>query len=270
VALVYLTAFVQESVHPGSGYLPLFRDYRTGRDWLPSLVHLNQFHESSARILCGYEEDLDLTTGTCGIEYITADSLALWKEGRIPKKWGNYRNNGVFLGWNNEKDSIPGYYRIDLDSTASPELEEFNILTFLAADAQLDPGERKDSTELDPGEKTSNSGEKTSDSEEDDSEDPDPVDFSIVLSDAGGSEYRVRLGDHQLLQPALKPEVYKSRLFWKDPESEVVVQYVAIPLSVFKNKNEQTISAGEIRSICFIFDAEKKGTVLLDQIGFTK
>jgi dienelactone hydrolase len=99
VALVYLTAFVMESCDPGSGYLSLFKDYRYGRHWLPDLVHLNQFHESSATIFCEYEEDLDLLSGTYGVDSISASGLALWKEGRIPKKWGDLRNNGVFLGW---------------------------------------------------------------------------------------------------------------------------------------------------------------------------
>jgi Cutinase len=287
VALVYLTAFVLESLEPGSGYLSLFKDYRSGRDWLPDLVHLSQFHESSARILCDYEEDLDLLTGSWGIDSICADSMALWKEGRIPKKWGNQRNNGVFLGWNNEKDSLPGYYRIVLNTDAfeaAEDLDDFRYLSFLAADAQIDPGERTDSTDLDADEdeekaadgntdeKANGAADELAEDEEEpgEEEDPVPVDFSIVLSDTLGREYPVKLGDYHVLQPALKPMVFKSRLFWEDPESEVVLQYVAIPLEAFKNKEVRAISAGAIRSISFVFDAEKKGTVLLDQIGFSR
>ncbi|MCK4880713.1 MAG: hypothetical protein KAS82_08640, partial [Bacteroidales bacterium] len=275
VALVYLTAFVLESCNPGIGYLPLFKDYRSGRSWLPDIVHLNQFHESSATILCEYEEDLDLTTGSCGVDSIAASGLALWKEGRIPKKWGDYRNNGVFLGWNNDHDSIPGYYRIFLDSSIAGELEGSLALTFLAADAQIDPGKRQDDStrESDDTEKESDDTKKESDdtekdSEEEDSDDQVPVDFSIVLTDTSGIEYSVRLGDYQKLQPAIKPEVFKSRLFWDDPESEVIMQYVSIPLEKIRNSEDNPISAGAICSICFIFDAEKKGTLLLDQVGF--
>jgi len=257
VALVYLTAFVLENVQAESGYLPLFKDYRTGRDWLPDLVHLNQFHESSASILCAYEEDLDLYTGTCGIDSIRASGLALWKEGRIPKKWGDYRNNAVFLGWNNEEDSIPGYYQIFLDTSEIAELKGSLALTFLAADAQMDPGERIEDADVDP-------------EKEDAMEDAEPIDFSIVLSDKAGVAYTVRLGDYLKLQPAIKPEVFKSRLFWNDPESEVILQYVSIPLEGIRNEEDRAILPGAISSITFVFDAEKKGTVLLDQLGFAR
>jgi hypothetical protein len=257
VALVYLTAFVLENVQAESGYLPLFKDYRSGRDWLPDLVLLNQFHESSASILCAYEEDLDLHTGTCGIDSIRASGLALWKEGRIPKKWGDYRNNAVFLGWNNEEDSIPGYYQIFLDTFEIAELEGSLALTFLAADAQMDPGERIEDADVDP-------------EKEDAMEDAEPIDFSIVLSDKAGVAYTVRLGDYLKLQPAIKPEVFKSRLFWNDPESEVILQYVSIPLEGIRNEEDRAILPGAISSITFVFDAEEKGTVLLDQLGFSR
>ncbi len=303
VALVYLTAFVLESVHPGSGYLPLFKDYRTGRHWLPDLVYLNQFHESSAHILCAYEEDLDLSTGTCGIDSIGAGGLALWKEGRIPKKWGDYRNNGVFLGWNNEEDSIPGYYQIFLDRSRIAELEGSLALTFLAADAQMDPGKRIEDAETDPetedaiedadseadpekekdkkakAEKEGGDAEGNKDDVENDEgdaeEDKDdaeeePIDFSIVLTDTAGVAYTVRMGDYLKLQPALKPVIFKSRLFWDDPESEVVLQYVSIPLEQVKDSLDHAVSAAAISSITFLFDAGKKGTLLLDQLGFAR
>ena len=118
IALVYLTAFVEESVNPGAGYVDLFKDYRRGKEWLPDVVFLNQYHESSSTILCDFEEDIDLLTGTFGISRLEAHNLASWYEARIPKKWGNHRNSGVFLGWNNEKDSVPGTFEIHLDSAA--------------------------------------------------------------------------------------------------------------------------------------------------------
>jgi hypothetical protein len=272
IALVYLTAFVLESCNPGCGYLPLFRDYRSGSHWLPELVHLNQFHESSASILCGFEEDLDLTTGTLGVDSIAASGLALWKEGRIPKKWGDYHNNGVFLGWNNKKDSIPGNYTIFLDTAKAEQLEGSLALTFLAADAQMDPGERMESEKADSLEGTGDTAgeERNKADDSDESEEPVPVDFSIVFTDSSGTEYRVRLTDFQYLQPAIKPQVFKSKLFWEDPESEVILQYVSLPLENIRNSEGFAVSAGAIRSICFVFDAEKKGTVVMDQLGFSR
>jgi hypothetical protein len=238
-------------------------------------VHLNQFHESTAHIVCEYEEDLNLSTGTNGVDSIAASGLALWKEGRIPKKWGDYRNNGVFLGWNNEKDSIPGDYVIFLDSSLSGQIEWARALTFLAADAQIDPGQRLDydDEEFEDKEKDSKKSRKGADDaekDEDEDEDPVPVDFIVVITDTSGLEYRVRLGDFQNLQPAIKPEIFKSRLFWEDAESEVVLQYVSLPLGKIKSSAGKPVSAGAIRSVGFIFDAEKEGTIILDQLGFAR
>lgn len=266
VALAYLTAFVKESVDPGSGYLPLFRDYRQGRQWLPELVYLNQFHESSATIVCEFDEDLDLTTGTLGVDSIKAEELSLWKEGRIPKKWGNFRNNGVFLGWNNTKDSVPGTYRILLDSSFTEKISDHTHLSFLAADAQTGAGKRNI---VDSQESIVDSDEDD-ENDEDDEEEPEPMDFSIVLSDKDKVEYRVRVADYQRLQPPIKPEVFKSRLFWEDPESEVILQYVSIPLEGFVSDSGSHISATDIRSLCFEFDLGEKGSVILDQIGFSR
>jgi hypothetical protein len=278
VALIYLTAFLKACFQTGSDYLPLFRDYRHGQQWLPDLVLLNQFHESTALILCDFEEDLDLSTGTRFIDTIRSEGLALWKEGRIPKRWGDLRNNGVFLGWNNEKDSVPGCYEVVLDSALKGDLQGYGLLTFLAADAQEDPGERSDAEALaangeeDPdGKAKSTEGEGISEEREAEGDEEEvPVDFCMVLTDGSGKEYKVRLGDHLMLQPPIKPQVFKSGLFFDDAESEVVLQYVAIPVGAFLSDQEEQITVEEIRSIRFVFDAEQKGSVIIDQLGFAR
>ena len=206
---------------------------------------------------------MDLSTGTTGVDSIGAYGLALWKEGRIPKKWGDYEDNAVFLGWNNDKDSIPGSYTIYLEPSYAANPGSSLALTFLAADAQMDPGERY---------KEWGGGEDPVEPEEDPvepEEDAEPLDFALVLTDTGGMEYRARLGDFHKLQPAIKPEVFKSRLFWEDAESEVVLQYVVLPLDKILNPEGKGISAGAIAAISFVFDAEQKGTILVDQLGFT-
>lgn len=270
VALVYLTAFVKESLEPGSGYLQLFKDARSGRDWLPDLVFLNQFHESTSMILCGFEEDIDLTTGTFGVKSIRGFELSKWYEDRIPMKWGNLRNSGVFLGWNNEKDSVPGYYRVNLDSSVTDHLTGAGFLTFLAGDAQIDAGERekeeKDEMEdKEPEQSGAHEGATATEgtkAQAEEPEQPEPPDFTIGLVFRDGSESRFRLGDYNKLQPPIKPEVFKSKLFFDEPESEVMLQYVSIPLD--------TLKAEAISSVTFEFDQGDKGAVIIDQLGFSR
>ena len=111
--------------------------------------------------------------------------------------------------------------------------------------------------------------EKIRDDEDEDKE-KEPYDFTVLLMDEKGEDFKVKVGNYQKLQPPLKPEVFKSRLFWKDPESEVVQQYVALPLEGFVSDSGGHLPASEISSITFVFDEGEKGSVILDQIGFSR
>jgi hypothetical protein len=117
--------------------------------------------------------------------------------------------------------------------------------------------------------KAKKGGEKKEKGGAKEDEDPEPIDFKIVLTDTAGLEFRLNPGDYQMLQPAIKPPVFKARLFWEDPESEVIQQYVSLPLAEFRSSSGNAVPAGAIRSISFVFDAEEKGTLLLDQVGFS-
>jgi len=59
-------------------------------------------------------------------------------------------------------------------------------------------------------------------------------------------------------------------MFTKDPESEAIAQYCCLPLDRFRDSLDVAVSPGAIRSICFVFDAEKKGSIYVDQLGFTR
>ena len=59
-------------------------------------------------------------------------------------------------------------------------------------------------------------------------------------------------------------------MFTKDPESEAIAQYCYLPLDRFRDSLDVPVSPGAIRSICFVFDAEKKGSIYMDQLGFTR
>jgi hypothetical protein len=50
----------------------------------------------------------------------------------------------------------------------------------------------------------------------------------------------------------------------------VTLQYVYLPLKNIKSSSGRAISAEAIRSISFVFDAEKEGALLLDQLGFSR
>ena len=50
----------------------------------------------------------------------------------------------------------------------------------------------------------------------------------------------------------------------------MILQYVALPLDGFVSASGGHISASEICSITFVFDEGENGSVILDQIGFSR
>ena len=103
MARVYLSAFLEASLKGHSEYLPLFRDHREIGGWLPKTMYVTRFMESGFHTLAGYDEDVDVATGTAPGVRIAAESLATWREGVLPLRSRNPDEGhyAVWLGWNN-------------------------------------------------------------------------------------------------------------------------------------------------------------------------
>ena len=110
ISKTYIAAFLEATLHGQREYVPLFRDWRVGRDWLPSTIYINRFLDASYLPLANFSEDADVTSTTAPGGRITAERLSIWREGRIPWRAGDREYNGVFLGWNRENNNkVPSY-----------------------------------------------------------------------------------------------------------------------------------------------------------------
>jgi hypothetical protein len=87
IAKVFISAFVDATLHDRAGYALLFRDWRRGRAWLPAPVYLQDFEDAADRRIATFEEDLDLTTTTLPGGRIEAANLSEWKERELNIKW---------------------------------------------------------------------------------------------------------------------------------------------------------------------------------------
>ncbi|MBL4605027.1 MAG: hypothetical protein JKY02_05025 [Flavobacteriaceae bacterium] len=106
IAKVYISAFLETTLRNDKRYLPLFADVRTGKDWLPETIYLSQFEDSNTKLIGTFEEDFDVTTITADSSSVSSSRLTVWKEKRIPTKWGSKTNRGLFLGWHYQKKDI--------------------------------------------------------------------------------------------------------------------------------------------------------------------
>jgi hypothetical protein len=149
VARVFLSAFVEAAVRGEAGYRALFRDHRRAAAWLPEVVCLQQYEDSGTRVLAGYEEDIDLTTGASPGARLRGENLSDWKEREAELKWSGLDTRAVWLGWDREKaKTTPSYALVlpDPGVEAGPDDVKPSELVFdtfelpLAAFKEATPG----------------------------------------------------------------------------------------------------------------------------------
>jgi dienelactone hydrolase len=278
---VYVSAFLDATLKGDERYLPLFRDHRVIGDWLPKTMYITRFQESSFRPVAGFEEDIDVTSGTIAGVRLEGDSLATWREGRLELRSRNERdgaatqaNQAVWLGWNNRiagQDTAargqPATYTVALpDSLArSWQLDRTASLDFVLAPTKETPKPRQPS-----GRAATEDRKKEKRRDED--ENQEPIDLSIELTDARGASARVPLSRYGPVRRPLEMHILRRRDHEKQeyPQLyELILQSYSVPLSDFVQAAPQ-LDLGRLRTIRFVFDRAAAGTVVVDEIGFSR
>lgn len=241
IAQVYISAFLDATLRGHREYLPLFRDYRYARRWLPGTIYVNRYLDNSYKLISNFTEDADLTTTTLPGGRIGGQNLTVWREAPIPFRSGNRGYNGVFLGWNRETQKgasysiqLPPNFRVDPDSA----------LTLSAAVTDED----------DAGEK------------------PTPTDFTVSLQSQTGPSVSLPLSDFNVLPPLIKVRFTKlgllDKMLYKAP-SEPVFQTIQMPLHAFAAKDPH-FDPLTLCAIHLLFDRTPSRVIILSQIGLSR
>jgi hypothetical protein len=116
-------------------------------------MYITRFSENGFKALAGFDEDVDVTTGSVSGVTISADSLSGWKEAPIPIRSRNsdIGTNAVWLGWNNKpagkdttKPRAPASYSITIpDSIRSAWNVGDGSSVVLSLARRRNPGPRK-------------------------------------------------------------------------------------------------------------------------------
>lgn len=246
IAKVYISAFLEAALRGQRGYLPLFQDARVaGEGWLPDTIYINRLDLAGDRLLATFEEDINLQTASVPGASIRAVDLKHWREQRIEMKWGGAENSVAYLSWN---DARVGLYTLTLPESGFPVAPE-DALIFNLADANQDPApEKKD------GDPPKAAGPRA------------PLDLTVTLEDAAGQISALPLSRYKPVQPQLTARLYKLSLFEPYTRGDPVMQSYAIPLADFKAFNS-SFDPARLRSITFLFDQTKIGSVVLDGVG---
>lgn len=288
IAMVYISAFLEATLHLKTGYLELFRDYRTGLDWLPETIFLNQYEDSKCKYVCSFEEDINLKTTTLKTGEISTANLTVWKESMVPLKWGEQDTRAVYVGWNKkEMDSLTGNYTITIEADNELMTDTSSQLIFSLAEskessnphpvsANLSDNEKKTNNNKKVGLKDKKSGEtennvkadsKKKDDKKKDDEKKDSLDFTIVIKDFNNHTVQLPLSHYSYLQPQLEANIMKADFMTKTAKSEIVFQTFFLPLADFKEK-DPGFSPDAIKEIHFVFDRTEEGVVVIDNVGF--
>jgi dienelactone hydrolase len=294
VAKVYIGAFLDITLKNNSTYLPLFVDARTGQDWLPETIYLNQFEDSSIQPIANFDEDFNLATTTVKGGTITAYNLSVWREQEIQLKWQQKGSRALYAGWHydiEETDTVATAVPDTLLATYNIRLPEqlqdsSAILVFSMAESNesTNPktsgkwvinsegnGEKDTAKVINNQPNTAENNNTSNETNEEPSEEETakkPIDLSIQLIDVNGELVTFPLSRFSALQRTLDVTLFKMDGLLNEKESETVFQTFYFPLAPLKELNNN-FNPFQISEINFIFDKSPHGVVIIDQIGFT-
>ena len=280
IGKVYISAFLQATLQGKKEYEVLFKDHRSGNNWLPPTIYLNQYESSDWKVIADFEEDLDLTTNSIGGK-VTSENLTVWREQLVGMKWGNKATQAVYVGW----DSLA--YKgqtawIELSVGDQQKLTQSTALTFELAESKESsyPDKDRDKKKADESSNENNDShndqnnsnkndEETEESkkeEDDDKKAPEPIDFSILLTDDAGHTVQLTLSEYSYLQRQLTVDVLKNPSLQSTKTSEAVYNTFFIYKEMLNAKSPE-FNLDALAKIRFVFNKSSKGVIIIDKIA---
>ena len=293
MAEIYITAFLETSLKGEERWKPLFRDHRVAGQWLPETMYVTRMQHASFKRVAGFEEDIDVTSGSEEGVTLRGDSLAHWSEETLALRSRNrantsasQENQAVRLGWNNRIEGSdttrmgpPARFRVELPArlVSAWGVGTGHSIGFGLTATPNVPGPRDDpdaGSEEEGREGDSDQGDEVgrsggADSESDDG--PPPIDLSVEIEDASGRRARVTLSDYGPIRRPLDITIWRRGDQEDDAfadRSEVVLQGYEIPIADFLEE-EPALDPTRLRAISLVFDQAPAGEVLVDDIGLS-
>lgn len=258
IAKIYISAFLEATLHGRREYVPLFEDYRRIAGWLADTLYVNRYEDASYKLVSNFDEDVDVTTTTLAGGLLSGENLAVWREARIPFRGsGNRQHNGVFLGWNPPKDKTTSYTITLPEGQAEKwKLSPNTVLVLSLAATEEEPpppGKNEPEPEKEKGEKKRG-----------------PLDFTVEMIARNGVTARLPLSHFGTLLPPLESQFTKLKLIDEkmyEEAAEPVSQSFDLPLSAFAQA-QSGFDPAQLKSIRLVFDRSEPAVIVLDEIAF--
>ncbi|HKW33557.1 MAG TPA: hypothetical protein VJN92_11170 [Candidatus Acidoferrum sp.] len=275
ISKTYISAFLEATLHDRREYLPLFQDWRVGREWLPDTLYENRYQDQSYVPLAAFSEDADLTTTTAPGGSIAGENLSVWHEGKIPWREGDRNYNGVFLGWKRAKGAPAATYTLTLPAGAAGKwkLGEGSTVELSVAamdeDAEL-PGKKseEEKKKIEEEEKKKKEQDKSKKKER------EAPDFTLELVANDGTTVSVPVSKFMVIPPPFKEQFTKLEILDEkgyEKDWEPVFQTVRIPLADFAAANgAKRFEPGKLGGVRLKFDRTEMSVICISGIGFGK
>ncbi|MBY0013766.1 poly(ethylene terephthalate) hydrolase family protein [Paenibacillus typhae] len=252
IAKVYVSAFLETTLHGQTAYKELFRDYRSGLQWLPDTAYFSRFQSGEYIPVASYDEDRNKNTVTGGTAAVTG--LGWTEETAKDRESKSKATYGILL--EHDAGEEAGSYSILLKDSVVRELAASGAegLTFSMANRNADTGEE--------------------DSEPDVPAAAAPApDVEIELTDSNEVSARLPLDEVMDILPLPQTEFTISP--WLEERvsggkygdlSEAVFQTYELPFESFLTE-EPALNPDELTEITFYLQ-EEGDRIMLDDIGF--
>jgi len=274
ISKTYISAFLEATLHDRREYVPLFEDWRVGREWLPDTLYVNRYQDASYVPLASFSEDADLTTTTAAGGTIAGENLSVWHEGRIPWRSGDRDYNGVFLGWNRAKDAPAGTYTLTLPAGAATKWQLGAGSTIELSVAAMDedaplPGKKSEAEKKKEEEEKKKEKEEKSKKKE-----REAPDFTMELVASDGAIASAQISKFMVIPPPFKETFTKLAILDKEgyeKDWEPVFQTVRVPLASFQAVDgAKRFDPAKLTAVRLKFDQTAMSVICISGIGFGK
>lgn len=253
IAKIFIKSFLDKTINSGTDkgetLDALLTDYEKYAELLPKTLYVQSYETSDMQILCDFEEDARIETGTAPGVFLEARNVECWQEECLNFSNGERRENyAAVLKWSGKEETVQEGSKASKGKTQrnSNQEEEAKLSIFMP---ELDlQGKNLQFDWMDLQE----------DFSEEEVEFPE---MEIVLTDCHGKESSLKINEYVSLYPPFPVYLNKFQYIWSRPEYKHQFQTVSVPGSDFGG-----IDTRKVRQIALKFH-EKNGRIAIDNVG---
>ncbi|MHA6532289.1 alpha/beta hydrolase family protein [Paenibacillus sp. BAC0078] len=252
IAKVYVSAFLEATLQGKEEYRDLFRDYRSGLQWLPDTAYYSRFQSGEYIPVATFDEDRNRNTATGGTA--EAEGVTWVEEVAKDRESKSKATHGILLKRTAEEGK-EAFYRIKLKDSVPRDLalSEAEGLTFSMANRNADGNE---------------------DTDVDDEEYPSvSPDVEVELTDSNDVTALLSLDEVMDILPL--PQTRFTLIPWLEERvsdgkygelSEAVFQTYELPFERFLEE-EPELETDKLTEVTFYLQ-QAGDQIMLDDIGF--